>query len=788
MEINIQRPENIYEFVKQKVSELNSEIVRGEDIIGSTSATETMNESRRLLLAQQENIEKNIEDLKKNAEWDFYTIALFGETNAGKSTLIETLRIILGEDTKKETRQNFLKLRQSLPFPEKKFTQKNEELNTKTTLISERKSVAERLSSEHSTLSEEHQLQLKKIMESNIHAMVVKTNEYKQQRDKIEEESENLKQDYDHKIKTASWWKKVFHKFSPPEMDQRIAENDQILEKLKENFKKQEAAITKKNDSIFLRKKSDFQEKEEKCLTALSEENINIDNLVKEKNILTEEIRIFCDIIKKMDDLQDGKIIGFGGDDFTRKNQEFIFIIKGMKIKIIDVPGIEGDEKLVIDQISSAIIKSHAILYVTHKDASPNEGTLKKIQDHLSSQTEVWAIYNKPCTSLRVIRKGVTINPDNDSSLKGLDTTLRKSLGKSYRGLTTISALPAFCSVADCLLTSDKIYATRNKFISAMSSNELFENSGINNALEIINDKIINDIEKKIKTNNFTKVNKILKNTNSTLHSIENKINTLRNKTQGHAQETKFKIDSDYGELINNIKKTINSLTEEFTRNTRIETYDQIDRNISNDDLKNYFSRVTEENIEKFTSSLSIKFREYTSGFDQNIKSHLLILSSRLESEMKNFQNENIKSIESNFTPEFKINSGIKSMGLMGVGVGVAAAMWWNPVGWVSITLTVAGLLLSFTKSVIQFFNKEYKRSEQKKSVDSNLITIVKELEKSARKNLKTIEQTIAPELVILNQKIDQPAHDLLVLRINIGKSIKMLTSLSEKITLHYGV
>lgn len=36
--------------------------------------------------------------LEQNAEWDKFTMAFFGETNAGKSTIIESLRILFKED------------------------------------------------------------------------------------------------------------------------------------------------------------------------------------------------------------------------------------------------------------------------------------------------------------------------------------------------------------------------------------------------------------------------------------------------------------------------------------------------------------------------------------------------------------------------------------------------------------------------------------------------------------------------------------------------------------------
>lgn len=45
--------------------------------------------------------------LEKHAEWDKFTMAFFGETNAGKSTIIESLRILFNEDARQQLlRQN----------------------------------------------------------------------------------------------------------------------------------------------------------------------------------------------------------------------------------------------------------------------------------------------------------------------------------------------------------------------------------------------------------------------------------------------------------------------------------------------------------------------------------------------------------------------------------------------------------------------------------------------------------------------------------------------------------
>ena len=48
----------------------------------------------------QNRFDSELQQLKTHAEWDTFTLAFFGETNAGKSTIIESLRILFKEETR----------------------------------------------------------------------------------------------------------------------------------------------------------------------------------------------------------------------------------------------------------------------------------------------------------------------------------------------------------------------------------------------------------------------------------------------------------------------------------------------------------------------------------------------------------------------------------------------------------------------------------------------------------------------------------------------------------------
>ena len=56
---------------------------------------------KEMLKKLNEDFRVEIERLKNASEWDRFCIAFFGETNAGKSTIIESLRILYDEESKR---------------------------------------------------------------------------------------------------------------------------------------------------------------------------------------------------------------------------------------------------------------------------------------------------------------------------------------------------------------------------------------------------------------------------------------------------------------------------------------------------------------------------------------------------------------------------------------------------------------------------------------------------------------------------------------------------------------
>lgn len=59
---------------------------------------------RKVLYEMNQDFKSEIDKLESSSEWDKFCLAFFGETNAGKSTIIESLRIIYDEESRRSRR------------------------------------------------------------------------------------------------------------------------------------------------------------------------------------------------------------------------------------------------------------------------------------------------------------------------------------------------------------------------------------------------------------------------------------------------------------------------------------------------------------------------------------------------------------------------------------------------------------------------------------------------------------------------------------------------------------
>ena len=785
--INLNHPENIYDDLKEKISDLIAKIVKNEQVLDTNLVGEKLNESKQILDFQQKEIEKKMNELKSNSEWDYFTIAFFGETNAGKSTLIEVLRLLFAEKTKSEIQAKFNDLKREFSLDEEEYEKLKNSKNEIDQKSCQNNQKLKEIDQTYTQKLEDHQKMLNVIKHEHDEQISDQSLLREQKLETFNTQIVFLKEAIQYKKKNMSWWLKIIYIFKRLEEEKQIglielelikqkAQLDTELKLLKQKIEKEYAS-----KQVYLETIQDEYDATRKTTSSIA---LQLEN---EKKVLEQQLQQFEKMLEKLRAFEDGQIMGDGRSDFTRESKEFLFDINGTQVKLIDVPGIEGDEKLVENEISKAVKKAHAVFYVTSKDAAPNEGTLQKIKTHLADQTEVWTVYNKPVTSPRSLKNGMISNDDERGALNDLNTLMEGTLGKNYKDYTVVAGLAAFYAVANCLVPFGEKNRNQIKFLNNSGRDELKEKSGLSKFQEHLAQRVIGDVPYKIKASNFNKANYVLKQTVDKLKNIHNGFSDLKLNIDKQVAVTKQEIDSEYLDLVQRLKTMIEKIIQDFERKTRQEVYKRIESDISNDEFKGILKRQIDNNLESVSKDLIAGFKTETSQFDENIKQKLQKLSLRLASIQNNFKSDDVMGMNNNVSLKFDINNGINKMGLLGVGIGLGAAMWWNPVGWTAIALTAAGLLFSFAKAIWSFFDSDFKKSEQKKSVDKNLSNIVKELKKVARENLSDVEEKIEPSVLDLKKKLNEPSDQITGLVQDINQSIKMFDALSNDISSSYG-
>ncbi len=257
--------------------------------------------------------------------------------------------------------------------------------------------------------------------------------------------------------------------------------------------------------------------------------------------------------------LQDGAIIGDGRSDFTLKIKSYTLKHGNKTFTLLDVPGIEGDEKKVIQQISNATQKAHAIFYVTKKPTPPQkkeekkEGTIEKIQKQLDSQTEVWTIFNKPITSPRAL-KDKLINENEQESLKILNKEMKNILGKHYEGHQIVSAQVAFYGLSQALIPGTDFDKNKQKFLKDFKAEELLYQSHFKPLAEFIAEELIKNSRAKIIQSNCNKALKVVEQLQNTIKiTIEKRIDPMIKEAQEHQQEARYNLDRSKEKYISNL-------------------------------------------------------------------------------------------------------------------------------------------------------------------------------------------------------------------------------------------
>lgn len=412
-------------------------------------------------------------------------------------------------------------------------------------------------------------------------------------------------------------------------------------------------------------------------------------------------------ILNELHSLQDGAIIGDGRSDFTLKTQSYPFQYNHQNFVLLDVPGIEGREQKVIDQISNATQKAHAIFYVTKTPNPPQKGeegkkgTIEKIQRQLDSQTEVWTIFNKPINNPRAF-KDKLINESEKESLKILNKEMKNILGKHYEGHQIVSAQMAFYDLSSALIPESDFYKNKQKFLEFFKVEELLLKSHFKQLAGFIAGELLENSRKKIIESNCNKALKVVEELQKAIEiTIEKRIDPMIKEMQGHKEEVEYRLDRSKEKFISDLENSARNEIDQFKSDLREKMYAHINKNIEDEECKEIFKNELIQGIETLHEDIKWRFRECEKRFDGEIKEAIKQLEYRIKDSLAMLEHI---SIDRGFNLNFDTDSGIDGTKLA-TSIGGLVLLLITPI--VGEFALIAGLGLAFVgigKAVWGFF------------------------------------------------------------------------------------
>ncbi|RVY10575.1 GTPase [Helicobacter pylori] len=451
-------------------------------------------------------------------------------------------------------------------------------------------------------------------------------------------------------------------------------------------------------------------------------------------------------ILNELTSLQDGMAIGDGRSDFTTETKSYTLKHGNKTFTLLDVPGIEGDEKKVIQQISNATQKAHAIFYVTKKPTPPQkgeerkEGTIEKIQKQLGSQTEVWAIYNKPINNPRAFKDGL-INENEKESLKILNKKMKNILGKHYMGYKAVSAQAAFYGLAQALIPGTDFDKNKQKFLKDFKAGELLYQSHFKPLAEFIAEALLKNSCTKIIQSNCNKALKAIEKLQKAIKTtIEKRIDSMIKEAQEHQQEARYNLDRSTEKFILNLTNSAFYEIDQFKSDLREKMYAHINKNIEDEECKEIFKNELIQGIETLHEYIKWRFRECEKRFDGEIKEAIKQLEYRIKDSLAMLERI---SIDRGFNLNFDTDSGIDTIGLFSSIGGLVLLLLTPVVGEFALIAGVGLALVGVGKSIWSFFDSDYKKSQQKKEVDKKLHQICEKIVQDVKSRLESRKKDI---------------------------------------------
>lgn len=575
----------LYQNIIDQTSDLMTSLSQENSHIHQEEARIVAQQTLDRLQNLQEKMQSNLTELQKNAEWDLFTIAFYGETNAGKSTLIETLRLLLKEKTKLEEHKKY---------------DENEKLEATQT------QKLEQTASRYKQLEKEKQ-----------DYIALFNKQYQKTAVSLHQQEQDLASNI-HELQAYLTGKNIW--------------NIPLSTIFQYHRKKKELPLlTAHLQALQAKNKGQLQEMQQQNMQKSASFQSKLQTLAREQQYWEQQK---SKTEKKLQTLGDGNIIGDGRSDFTRKTQSYTFWIDNHPFRLLDLPGIEGAEDLVKDEIRSSLQRCHAVFYISSKNTPPQhgedgqEGAIEKIASQLNAQAEIYSVYNKRITSTAFLTDELE-TPDDKTALTELQQRLKETLSDRYKKHFSVSAQPAFLSVAEkaYIPPGNNLLKQQEKFLKRFSTDELREKSQLNAFVRALVD--ITQATKIEKANRY-QIFALLTEAKKIAAFIQNQLTRISQKVNSEINIAKRKLKENQNSYCNTLKAASAELVQMMISTCRAELYKKIDEGISNKELAENAKSLCTRKITQLNSDLQRQKEKATAELEKRHKAVLSRLNERV--------------------------------------------------------------------------------------------------------------------------------------------------------------
>ncbi|MBX8541236.1 dynamin family protein [Pseudomonas cichorii] len=330
----------------------------------------------------------------------------------------------------------------------------------------------------------------------------------------------------------------------------------------------------------------------------------------------------------------DGEIVGTGQEDFTQNNVVYHFTHQGKSFQLIDVPGIEGNEKKYEVMVQAAIAKAHLVFYVNGTNKKPEQNTAQKIKHYLNRDAKVYAICNlrgkgdtyefeRDRESLEQTHKDAAAMRDQTQEV------LEDMLGTELvSGCQTLQGLLGFASVAFDQRGLTSIHPSRTDLLKSQrtylqdftSQQAMRSFSQLDQLQDAIGNSCAN-FEVDIVESNKRKVLRLLQDTVNDLQKQRDEHQTFSEKIGAEVQECQDVIRKSFEELKSSFTSKRNSALDRFFNELNSAARDAVEEHFSDkDDVERVIQQHVSEGQDRLAERLETNQQQLLEDLTQAIE------------------------------------------------------------------------------------------------------------------------------------------------------------------------